>query len=53
VYEGKNLLKGKKSYALSFVLRDDNKTLNDKQIDKVMSKVLAAFEKQHAAILRG
>ena len=53
VYQGKNLPEGKKSYALSFVLRDENKTLNDKQIDKVMTKILASFEKRHGAVLRG
>ncbi len=53
VYEGKNLPEGKKSYALSFLLRDNNKTLNDKVIDKVMQKLLQAFEKQFGAELRG
>ena len=38
VYEGKNLEAGKKSYAVSFMLQDENATLNDKQIDKVMQK---------------
>ena len=52
VYQGKNLPEGKKSYALSFILRDDDKTLNDKQIDKVMSKILQSFEKQFKAELR-
>ncbi len=52
VYEGKNLPEGKKSYALSFELRDDNKTLNDKQIDKVMTKLISTFEKQLGAELR-
>ncbi|MFV0237064.1 MAG: phenylalanine--tRNA ligase subunit beta [Flavobacteriales bacterium] len=52
VYEGENLPKGKKSYALSFELYDENKTLNDKQIDKTMAKLTHAFEKQWAAELR-
>ncbi len=52
VYEGKNLTAGKKSYALSFILRDENKTLNDKQIEKVMQKLLQAFTKQYGAELR-
>ncbi|MFV0530626.1 MAG: phenylalanine--tRNA ligase subunit beta [Flavobacteriales bacterium] len=52
VYEGKNLPQGKKSYALSFELQDHNKTLNDKQIDKTMSKLITAFEKQFGAELR-
>lgn len=52
VYQGKNLPKGKKSYAVSFTLQDDNKTLTDKQIDKIMSKLQANFEKQLGAELR-
>jgi phenylalanyl-tRNA synthetase beta chain len=52
VYQGKNLPKGKKSYAVSFMLRDDNKTLTDKQIDKIMNKLKANFEKQLGAELR-
>ncbi|WP_224490579.1 phenylalanine--tRNA ligase subunit beta [Robertkochia flava] len=52
VYQGKNLPEGKKSYALSFILRDDVKTLNDKQIDKVMQKLQNSFEKQFNASLR-
>ena len=45
VYEGKNLPEGKKSYAVSFVLQDENKTLADKQIDKIMQKLQQTFEK--------
>ncbi|MCL4135776.1 UNVERIFIED_CONTAM: hypothetical protein GTU68_017574 [Idotea baltica] len=52
VYQGKNLPKGKKSYAVSFTLQDENKTLNDKQIDKIMSKLQQNFEKQLGAELR-
>jgi phenylalanyl-tRNA synthetase beta chain len=52
VYQGKNLPKGKKSYAVSFTLQDENKTLTDKQIDKVMNKLQASFEKQLGAELR-
>jgi phenylalanyl-tRNA synthetase beta chain len=52
LYEGKNLPDGKKSYALSFILRDDNKTLNDKMIDKVMQKMTQTFKKIHGAKLR-
>ena len=44
VYEGKNLPEGKKSYALSFILQDDNKTLEDNRIDKIMKKIQVAFE---------
>jgi len=39
VYEGKNLPVGKKSYAVSFYLQDENKTLTDKQIDVIMGKI--------------
>ncbi|MEL0456128.1 phenylalanine--tRNA ligase subunit beta [Flavobacteriaceae bacterium SZ-1-7] len=52
VYQGKNLPKGKKSYAVSFTLQDENKTLNDKQIDKIMSKLQSNFEQQLGAELR-
>ena len=52
VYQGKNLPKGKKSYAVSFTLQDENKTLTDKQIDKIMSKLQSAFEQQLGAELR-
>ena len=52
VYEGKNLPEGKKSYAVSFTLQDENKTLTDKQIDKIMNKLQNNFEKQLGAELR-
>ncbi|WP_167606255.1 phenylalanine--tRNA ligase subunit beta [Maribellus sediminis] len=52
VYEGKGVPEGKKSYAVSFILRDDNKTLNDKQIDKTMQRLIAAFGRDLAAELR-
>ena len=52
VYEGKNLPAGKKSYAVSFTLQDENKTLTDKQIDKIMSKLQSNFESQLGAELR-
>ena len=52
VYEGKNLPEGKKSYALRFVLRDDTKTLKDKQIDGVMKKIIQALEQNIGAELR-
>jgi len=52
VYEGKELAEGKKSYALSFKLQDQNKTLTDKQIDNVMNKLQAQFEKQAGAQVR-
>jgi phenylalanyl-tRNA synthetase beta chain len=52
VYQGKNLPKGKKSYAVSFTIQDENKTLTDKQIDKIMNKLQANFEQQLGAELR-
>jgi len=52
VYQGKNLPSGKKSYAVSFTLEDKEKTLTDKQIDKIMSKLQNSFEKQLGAELR-
>ncbi len=52
VYQGKNLPAGKKSYAVSFILRDDEKTLTDKQIEKVMSQLTAAFSRELGAELR-
>jgi phenylalanyl-tRNA synthetase beta chain len=52
VYEGDKIEAGKKSYAVSFVLRDDTKTLEDKQIDKIMQKLQHTFEKNAGAVLR-
>lgn len=52
VYEGKNLPTGKKSYAVSFILQDETKTLTDQQIDQIMQKLLKNFEKELEAQLR-
>ncbi|MFN4235079.1 MAG: phenylalanine--tRNA ligase subunit beta [Bacteroidia bacterium] len=52
VYEGKNIQENKKSYALSFILQDEEKTLNDKQIEKTMEKLLQAFKEKLGAELR-
>ena len=52
VYEGKNLPEGKKSYAVSFYLQDENKTLTDKQIDACMKKIHANLEQKLGAQLR-
>lgn len=52
VYEGKNLPAGKKSYAISMTLQDDEKTLNDKQIDAVMNKIIANLKRELHAELR-
>jgi phenylalanyl-tRNA synthetase beta chain len=46
VYQGDKLPEGKKSYAVSFVLQDSNKTLKDAQIDKIMQKLQQSFEKK-------
>jgi phenylalanyl-tRNA synthetase beta chain len=53
VYEGDKLPAGKKSYALSFVLQDAEKTLTDEQVDKAMGRIRSAFEKEAGAELRG
>ena len=53
VYEGKNLPAGKKSYAVSFYLQDEGKTLNDKQIDAIMKKIQTNLEQKLGAQLRG
>ena len=52
VYQGDKLPEGKKSYAVSFVLQDNNKTLEDRQIDKIMQKLQQSFEKNLGAVLR-
>jgi phenylalanyl-tRNA synthetase beta chain len=52
VYEGQNLPEGKKSYALSFTIQDNTKTLEDAQIDKIMSKLIKNFETELGASLR-
>lgn len=52
VYEGDKLPEGKKSYAVSFLLQDETKTLADKQIDKIMQKLQQTFEKNLDAVLR-
>ena len=52
VYEGKNLPEGKKSYAVSFILQDNSKTLTDEQIDKIMNKLQKNLENELGASLR-
>ena len=52
VYEGEKLPEDKKSYAVSFLIQDEEKTLNDKQIDKIMQKLQTTFEKNLQATLR-
>ena len=52
VYNGENLPEGKKSYAVSYTLQDENGTLTDKQIDKIMNKLLQRYESELGAELR-
>jgi phenylalanyl-tRNA synthetase beta chain len=52
VYQGDKLPADKKSYALSFVLQDEEKTLNDKQIDAIMQKLILNLEKEVGATVR-
>ncbi len=52
VYEGKNIPEGKKSYAVNFVLQDDEKTLNDKAIDGIMNRLIHNLTTQLNASLR-
>lgn len=52
VYEGKNLEEGKKSYAVSFTLQDNEKTLEDRRIDSTMERLTKAFEEKLGAKLR-
>jgi phenylalanyl-tRNA synthetase beta chain len=52
VYEGSELPEGKKSYAVSFILQDEQKTLNDKQIEKTMNRLASVFEREVGAQIR-
>jgi len=52
VYEGENIGKDKKSYAVSFILQDEQKTLTDKEIDKFMNRLIEAFERELNAVIR-
>jgi phenylalanyl-tRNA synthetase beta chain len=52
VYEGKGIPEDKKSYAVSFILRDDKATLNDKLIEKTMHKLVDTFNRELGAVLR-
>jgi len=53
VYEGDKIAEDKKSYAVSFLFRDDEKTLADKEVDAVMGKLMEQYQKQLNAIVRG
>lgn len=52
VFESEKLGAGKKSYAVSFTFQDPQKTLTDKDVDGVMSKLVKAFESQLQAEIR-
>jgi phenylalanyl-tRNA synthetase beta chain len=52
VYEGDKIPEGKKAYALGFTLLDATKTLTDEEIDKVMNKLMVAFEQKMGALIR-
>jgi len=52
VYEGEKIDNDKKSYAVSFILQDEQKTLTDKEIDKFMNKLIEVFERELNAIIR-
>ena len=52
VYEGEKIGKDKKSYAVSFILQDEHKTLTDKEIDKFMSRLIEVFEHEFNALIR-
>ncbi len=52
VYEGDKIPNGKKAYALGFTLQDENKTLTDEEIEKVMTRLMGAFEGTMGAVIR-
>jgi phenylalanyl-tRNA synthetase beta chain len=52
VYENDSLGKNKKSYAVSFILRDELKTMTDKNIDRIMNNLIRAFETELGAVIR-
>lgn len=52
VYEGEKIEAGKKSYAVSFTMQDDQKTLTDNDIEKLMKRLVEVFEKELGAVIR-
>jgi phenylalanyl-tRNA synthetase beta chain len=52
VYEGEKIEAGKKSYAVSFTLQEDQKTLMDSDIEKMMKRLTEVFEKELGAVIR-
>jgi phenylalanyl-tRNA synthetase beta chain len=53
IYEGDRIEQNKKAYAMTFVLQDQHKTLNDKTIDKTMQRLMNAFKNELGAVIRG
>jgi phenylalanyl-tRNA synthetase beta chain len=52
IYEGEKLPEGKKQYAISFIIQDEEKTLTDNNIERIMQNLVAAFAKNAGAVLR-
>jgi phenylalanyl-tRNA synthetase beta chain len=52
IYEGDKLGENKKSYAVSFILQDENKTLTDSQIEKIMNKLIQTYQRELEAVIR-
>jgi len=52
VYEGDKIDQGKKAYALSFILQDQNATLTEDLIEKTMTRLISSFEKEFGAMIR-
>ena len=52
VYRGDRIADGKKQYAMNFVLQNNEKTLTDQEVEKVMNKILAVFQNEFGATLR-
>ncbi len=52
VYEGEKIEAGKKSYAVGFTMQDDQKTLTDNDIEKLMKRLVEVFEKELGAVIR-
>ncbi|MBI4946371.1 MAG: phenylalanine--tRNA ligase subunit beta [Bacteroidetes bacterium] len=52
VYEGDKIESGKKSYALSFILQDKKTTLTDKEVDKVIQKLITTYQEKVGAVIR-
>ena len=52
VYEGDKVGKGKKSYAVSFIIQDESKTLKDSEVDAIMDKLMAVYKKELGAEIR-